>query len=72
MFLDNVTLKDHVDLIWYNDHLTSGQGHDLIRKGHIAYQSVRIVGLNTSMVFSSLYLVSIKKKYFRKTADHLS
>ena len=44
----NLTLKGHVD------NLTSGQGHDLIRKDHIAYQSIRIVDLSTSMVISSL------------------
>ena len=55
----NLTLKGHVE------NLTSGQGHDLARKGHVAYQSIRIVGLNTSMVFSLLYLVSIKS-YCRK------
>ena len=27
-----------------------GQDHDLIGKGHAAYQSIRIVGLNTSKV----------------------
>ena len=41
----NVTLKGHVE------NLTSGQGHDLIRNGHVACQSIRIVGMNTSMVF---------------------
>ena len=41
-------------------NLTSGQGYDLIRNGHAAYQSIHIVSLNTSMVFSSLKLVSIK------------
>ena len=44
----NLTLKGHFE------NLTSGQGHDLTRKGHVAYQSIGIVGLNTSMVFSSL------------------
>ena len=50
----NLTLKGHVE------NLTSGQGHDLIRNGHAAYQSFHCVSLNTSMVFSSLKLVSIK------------
>ena len=36
----------------YFENMTSGQGHDLSRKGHVAYQSIRMVGLNTSMVFS--------------------
>ena len=43
-----LTLKSHVE------SLTSGQGHDLTRKGHVAYQSIRIVNQNTAMVFSSL------------------
>ena len=42
----NLTLKRHVE------NLTSGKGHDLIR--HAAYQSIRIVGLNTAIVFSLL------------------
>ena len=59
--IDKVTLKG------YLENLTSGQGHDLIRKGHVTYQRpehiygmwmwtiwIRIVGLNTSMVFLSL------------------
>ena len=37
----NLTLKGHVE------SFTSGQGHNLIGKGHVAYQSIRIVGLNT-------------------------
>ena len=37
-----------------SENLTKGQGHDLIGKGHGAYQSIRMVGLNTFMVFSSL------------------
>ena len=46
----NLTLKSHYE------NLTSGQGHDLIRKGNVAYQSIRIVGLNTSIygVFTAL------------------
>ena len=42
----NLTLEDHVE------NLTSGRGHDLIGKGHVAYHSIRIVGLNTSYVCS--------------------
>ena len=34
------------------ENLTSGQGHDLIRKDHVAYQSIRMVVRNTSMVFA--------------------
>ena len=37
------------------ENLPSCQGHDLIWKGHVAYLSIRIVGLNTSMVFALLY-----------------
>ena len=40
------TLKGHLE------NLT--KGHDLTSKGHVAYQSIRIVGLNPSQVFSSL------------------
>ena len=44
----NLTLKGHAE------NFTSGQGHDLIQKGHTVYQSIRIVGLNKAMVFSAL------------------
>ena len=37
----NLALKGHAE------GLTTGQDHDLIRKGHVAYQSICIVGLNT-------------------------
>ena len=33
------------------ENLTSGQGHDVTGKGHVANQSIRIVELNTSEVF---------------------
>ena len=36
------------------ENLTSGQGHDLIGKGHVTYQSIRMVDLNTYMVFPVL------------------
>ena len=51
----NFTLKGHVE------NLTSGQGHGMIPKGHVivTYQSINIVGLNTPMVFSTLWLVII-------------
>ena len=42
------------------ENLTSGQGHDLTRKSHVAYQSIRIVELNTSDMFSPLQHFSIK------------
>ena len=32
------TLQGHVE------NLTSGQDHDLVGKGHVLYQSIRIVG----------------------------
>ena len=60
----NLTLKGHVE------NLTKGQGHDLAENVHVAYQSIRIVGLNTSVTFLSLYLVSIK--LLSKTAGDLS
>ena len=41
------TLKGHFE------SLTKGQGLGLIGKGHDAYQSIRIVGLSTSIVSSS-------------------
>ena len=44
----NLTLKGHFE------NLTSGQGHDLIGKGHVAYQSIRMVVLNTPMVLTLL------------------
>ena len=63
----NLTLKDHVE------NLTNGQGHDLIPKGHVAYQWIRIVAwthplcfhrsnLSVSKVVAEKLLVSI---YFR-------
>ena len=39
--------KGHVE------SLTFGQGHAFMGKGYVAYQSIGIVGLNASMVFSS-------------------
>ena len=46
----NLTLKGHVE------NFTTWQGHDLIAKGHVAYQSIRIVGLNT---YVSTYLYGV-------------
>ena len=43
-----LTLKGHVE------NLTKGQRHDVTGKGHVAYQVIRIVGLNTAVVVSSL------------------
>ena len=42
------TFKGHVV------NLTKGEAHDLIEKDHVEYQSIRIVGLNTSMILSTL------------------
>ena len=36
------------------EKLTSGLGHDLVGKGHVAYKSNRIVRQNTSKVLSLL------------------
>ena len=41
----NLTLKGHIE------NFTLGQGHDLIGIGHVAYQSIRMVILNKSMMF---------------------
>ena len=45
---DGLTLEGH------NENLTKGQGYKLTGKEYVAYQSIRIVGLNTSKVFLSL------------------
>ena len=44
----NLTLKGKLE------NLTSGQGHDLTGKGHVAYQSIRNVEPNTSQAFAAL------------------
>ena len=44
----NLTLKGHFE------NLIASQGHDLIGKGHVAYQSICVVVLNPSIVFSLL------------------
>ena len=62
----NLTLKGHLE------NLTSGQGHDLTRKGHVAYQLIRIVDLNTSEVFSSLPIICAYQKLLAKSlCNHL-
>ena len=62
----NLTLKG------YFEKLTSRRGHDLIRKGHVAYQSIRIAGLNTSyggfIALAGLW----QKLLSKKTVDDLS
>ena len=51
----NLTLKRHFE------NLTSG--HDVIRKGHVAYQLIRTVGLNGVFVaLSGLYQKLFPKK----------
>ena len=55
----------------YFENLTAGQGHDLIRKGHVAYQSIRMIILNTSIVFF-IVLVGPYKTLLPKTAGELS
>ena len=48
---------------------------DLIGKGHVAYQSTRVVGLNTSMVLSchsSLFLSNVgplKLRFSKETEE---
>ena len=41
----NLTLKGHFEYLIYS------QGHDMIGKGHVAFQSILIVGLNTSIIY---------------------
>ena len=41
------------------ENLTSGQGHDLSLIGHVAYQSICVLKINTMDLISNLY-VSIK------------
>ena len=45
-----------------NYNLTSGQGHDLIGKGHVAYQSIRMVVLKIYGVF--IALAGLYQKFF--------
>ena len=43
------------------------QGHDLTGKGHVAYQSIGIVSLNTSMVYGvHPYSLSLSKGIAKK------
>ena len=44
--------------------MTKGQSPDLIGKGHDTYQSIRIVGLSTSMVFALACLSKIIAENF--------
>ena len=50
----SMTLKGRIS------NLTSGQSHELTQMGHAAYQSIRLDGLNTVVIFSGIYLVSSK------------
>ena len=65
--INNLTLKGHVE------NLASGQGHDLILKGHVAYHSIRIVGLNTSIIYGVFIALAglYQKLYPKKTAGDL-
>ena len=51
-------LSSSLTLKCYVENLTKGQGHDLIGKGYVAHQSIRIVGLSTFIIFhrSDLFL----------------
>ena len=58
------------------ENRTLGQGHDLTGKGDFAYQSIRIISLNTSntsKVFLIFHCFSMSiKSYCKKTAEHFS
>ena len=41
-------------------------GHDLIGKGHVAYQSIRMVGLNTSTYGVFIALAGLYKQLLLK------
>ena len=43
------------DLKGQDQYLTSGQGHVLTQRGHVAYQSMRLDGTNTMTPFPPLY-----------------
>ena len=47
------------------ENLTSGQGHDLTGKSHVAYHSIRIVELNTS----DMYIVKHLTCYHRSSTS---
>ena len=55
----NLTLKGHVE------NLITGQGHDLIKKSHVAYQSIRIVGLGQN-TYAFIVLAGLNQKLFPK------
>ena len=63
-------LKFDLDRKGHLENLTSGQGLDLTGKGNVAYQSIRIVKLNTSDVFSLLY--HVYQRLFSKTPGDLA
>ena len=63
-------MKRNLTLDGNFDNLTSGQGHDLIGKGHVAYRSIRIVILNTCMGF--IALAGLYQKLLPKTTGDLS
>ena len=53
----NLTSKDQLQ------NLTSGQGHDLTRKGHIVYHVMRLDETNTMKLFWSLYFHPVQRCY---------
>ena len=56
----NLALKGHLE------NLTSDQGHDLIGKGHVAYQSSRMVVLNTYIYGVFIALAGLYQKLLPK------
>ena len=62
----NFTFKRHLG------NLSSGPGHDLAGKGHVAFQSICIVKLKSSKVFSSLrHVACLYQRLLEKTAGGL-
>ena len=60
----NLTFKRHLG------NLSSGPGHDLAGKGHVAYQSICIVKLKSSKVFSSLrHVACLYQKLLKKLLE---
>ena len=55
-----MTLKGH------DENLILGQGHDLARKSNVAYQSMRILGLNTSKYCLFIALACLYQKLLQK------
>ena len=57
---NNLTLKGHLE------NLTQDQGHDLAGKGHVSYQCICNIGLNTSMYGAFMALSSFYQKLLPK------